>query len=417
MTESSDQLQRALARYASDQRRTIAYYGNMRPSPGSEGVPRRLISDFGFPVESSFTYIIPAANLVDRSHENRTPISQIVIRPYGMREDRNRLVSQRATDRRRATRWTEEEPGVRTVESLPNVILPAYLNNYTANSAKTARLVQKMVNARQGPAYHFVVTRSGSVIVVASIDDEVFASGTESDYTIDIAIEGAAGMLSADWEARRYENTVFELPYTALQLYSLRVLLAKLVTAVPEITNTIRPLSARTPGLNGIFFDYDTTQGSTVIVRYNFTMNASEGFPISYAASDVPAFQEALVATPSFDVTTEVFRPHTPTPPIATREEVRDAVTRVATLGELSPALASYATYAGAERSADMASASRSRFFVARINVAHRDADDAGGHASAVGAGANHGAPIPATNFEPHTFDFDTGFWGDGKTY
>lgn len=414
MSESSDRIQRSLSRFSADQRRAISYYSNMRPSPGSEGVPRRLISDFGFPVESAFTYVIPAANHVDRSHEVRTPISQIVIRPYGMIEDKARLVSTRVTDRRRSTQWSENAVGVRAHPASPLVTIPAYLDEITANAGKTARLVQKMVNARQGPAYHFVVTRSGAVVVAGAVDDEMFASGDESDYTIDIAIEGAAGILETDWARRAYANTVFELPYTEFQLYSLRVLLSKLTTAVSSITTNIRPLSARTPGLNGIFFDYGNAPG---ITRYCFTTGNWAGQPLSYEASDVPAFQTALTGTPPFDVATEIYRPITSTPPIATREEVRDAVTRVATLGELSPALVSYSTFAGAERSADMAASTRARFFVARINVAHRDADDAGGQASAVGDAAHAGEPIPATNFEPHSFDFATGFWGDGRTY
>jgi len=416
VSESSDILQRALSRFSNDQRRTAAYFGNVRPNPGSAGVPRRLISDFGFPVESSFTYVIPASVHVDRSRLNRTPISQIVIRPYGMTEDRARLVSSRVTDRRVATIWTEAEAGVRYYSQAESVVVPAYLNPAdTSNASKTGRVVQKMVNARQGPAYHFLVTRSGAVVVAGSIDDEVFASGSESDYTLDIGIEGAVGIPRADWDARRYDNTVFELPYSEIQLFSLRVLLAKLVTAVPAITNNIRPLSARTPGLNGIFFDYGNAPG---ITRYNFTTgNWENRSPLSHASSDVPAFSTALTNTQSFDLATQVFRPFAPTPPIATRTEVQDALTRIATLGELSPALASYTTFAGAERAADMASTPRSRFFVERINVAHRDADDAGGQAGAVGEGAHATGPVAATNFEPHSFDFATGFWGDGRTY
>lgn len=416
MSEASDILQRALSRYSGDQRRTAAYYGNVRPNPGSEGVPRRLISDFGFPVESSFTYVIPAANHVDRSRLARTPISQIVIRPYGMIEDKQRLVSSRVVDRRFSSVWTETESGVRYFGEGDFVVVPAYLTpEGTANASKTARLVQKMVNARQGPAYHFVVTRSGAVVVAGSIDDEVFASGNESDYTLDIAVEGAAGIGRTFWENRQYADTVFELPYPDIQLFSLRVLLAKLVTAVPAITNTIRPLSARTPGLNGIFFDYANVPG---IVRYNFTQgNWVDESPLSHESSDVPAFQTALSNTQAFDLASQVFRPFTQTPPIATRTEVRDAITRVATLGELSPALASYSTFAGAERAADMASTPRSRFFVERINVAHRDADDASGQAGAVGGAAHAAGPIAATNFEPHSFDFSTGYWGDGRTY
>lgn len=414
MSDASDRLQSALSRYSADQRRAVAYYGNVRENPGGAGVPRRLISDYGFPSESLFTFVVPSAAHVDRSRENRDPIGMVILHTYGLTEDRTRLVSARAADRRFSDVWHPNEPGVRTLVSTPDVIIPAYLDDGTASAPKTAKIVSRLVNQGQGPAYHFVIARSGNVLVCAALDDEVYATRNLSDVTIDIALEGAVGVRRTDWEARVFEGKLFELPFTEIQLFSLRVLLAKICIAVPRIPRTLHVTGTPTATTTGVYYDYTDTR----VTRTNFSGGTwRTTSPLDHAQSDVPVFSERLTNTGPYDLGTQVFQPYAPTPPVASRADAQGAIDEIATLGELSPALAAYTSLAGAERAADMASATRSRLFVSRIHVAHRDADDTGSHGSTVAQAANAQTPIPATNFAPHTYDFGTGFWGDGEPY
>ena len=414
MSEASDRLQAALSRYSADQRRAVAYYGNVRENPGGAGVPRRLISDYGFPSESLFTFVVPSAAHVDRSRENRDPIRMVILHPYGLTEDRARLVSARAVDRRFSDAWRPDEPGVRTLVSTPDVIVPAYLDDSTASTSKTSRLVSRLVNQGQGPAYHFVIARSGNVLVCAALDDEVYATRDLSDVTIDIALEGAVGVRRTDWEARNFNGKLFELPFTEIQLFSLRVLLAKINIAIPHIPRVVHVAGSPPATTLGVYYAFPEGR----VTRANFSGGAwRTTSPLDYSQADVPIFSTRLTNTGPYDLGTQVFQPYAPTPPVASRADAQGAVEEIATMGELSPALAAYTSLAGAERAADMAAASRSRLFVSRIHVAHRDADDTSSHGTTVESASNAQTPIPATNFAPHTYDFGTGFWGDGEAY
>jgi hypothetical protein len=338
----------------------------------------------------------------------------VIVHPYGLREDRTRLTSLRAVDRRFSDTWHADEPGVRTLITTPDVIVPAYLDDATCSPTKTSRVVSRLTNQGQGPAYHFIVARSGNVLVCAALDDEVYATRDLSDITIDIALEGAVGVRRTDWERKDFHGKLFELPFTEIQLFCLRVLLSKITTAVPRIPAVLHTSGVPTSSASGVYYAFD----DTAVGRANFTNGGWHTVsPLDYAQADTPVFATRLQNTGPYDLGTQVFQPYAPTPPVASRADAQGAVEEIGTLAELSPALAAYTSLAGAERAADMASATRSRLFVSRIHVAHRDADDTGSAGSTVSQAANAQQPIPATNFAPHTYDFGTGFWGDGEPY
>lgn len=401
-------LRRVLTRLANDRRRSVAYYGNATGVPGASGTPRRLLSDYGFPTATQFQYVVPSPSHVTVNHEPRTALDLVTLHPYGLAEDRARLVATAAPQRRLGVPGGS---GVATHPASARVLVSGGLDAETYAEAKTVALVQRATNPRQGPAHHFVVTRRGDVIVCAALDDEVQAAPAAAERAVSVALEGAVGVLVEDWEARRHDR-LFELPYTEMQLFSLGVLVAKLRRAVPAIAASVRA-AADGPGVAQLF-----PPGSGVVAQNFVAAAPAFASPLDHAPSNADAFLARVAAVPPFDLATQVFRAPEAPAARAVRAEARAAIAEADTTGRLSPMLAAYASLAGVERAHDMQQTPRARFFVQRIAAAHRDADDSGAAAQHVEAAAQDGsdeAPMQATG--PHVFDFSTGLWGDGQTY
>jgi hypothetical protein len=414
MTDNArgDALQAVLARFANERRQAATVYANAQEHVGTAGVPRRLISDHGFPAFTQFTYLNPHSSHITRNTEPRTPIQLVTLHPYGLTADRAILVSTRATERRITN---HQGAGNRGVSPLTEVVLvPAVHDANSVTAAKTETLLRRVTTRGPGPAFHAILPRNGDIIVCAALDDEVQAVPSIADVSINVALEGGLGIRRLDWEGHNYSQLV-ELPYTSSQLFSLHVLLAKIRTAVPNI-----PLSflngAPTHSMSGIAYMFPTdVQGAQ---QYNFTNDAWRGHsPLDHELSDNTAVIRGTQAVPPLDTATQVFIPPQTPPPRATRASIRPAIATVDTLGASSPLLAIYSSIAGTERSADMQTISRARFFVQRINGSQQDADNTGNQASTAQAVTQTHVPEPAVNSGPHVFDFTSGFWGDGEPW
>jgi hypothetical protein len=401
MTTPSERLRRVLSALASDRRRSIAYYGNAVAAPGTSAVPRRLISDFGFPTNSQFQYIVPSTAHVTINREPRENVNEVIIHPYGLENDRSRLISTVAAERRLARTRGQGVRGVALLPGSTNYYISAELDETAYLQRKTVTVVQRLINQRLGPAYHFVIARTGDILVCAALDDEVHAYPDRSATSISIALEGALAISVADWQARNYTNLI-EIPFDEIQLFTLRVLYAKLKRAIPQIADNITYVF---PNLTGVR-------------QCNFTNDRPET-SLDYTTSTLSDFIARSNAVGTFNLATEVFRiPEAPAPRV-TRAEARTAIAEIDTTGTLSPALAAYAALASTERARDMQAMPRNRFFVHRINVAHQDADSNNAQEAQIENVANQAEPVAMVASGPHVFDFSTGFWQDEvpKTY
>lgn len=408
MSDPSDAVAQVLARVAADTRRTVAYYGNVRGLPGRSRRPRRLLSETGFPAERTFSYVVPAPAHV-RAHDPPRTVTSVTLHPYGLADDLRRLTSSRAADRRVRTAGTNTGTGVAPLATDATFLVAGNVLPDTSAPAKTASLIEAVVTARRGPAYHFVVTRRGDIIVAAVLDDETAASRSNAATTIDVALEGAFAIRRTDHEARRFDGTLYELPYTPTQMLTLSVLIVKLRTVYPAVPTTLG---------TGLVNDYRVAdyRGAPAL---NFSNGAwrNGGSPFDHALSDVPAFVTNLGTIPPFDLATQVFQPDQAPTPVATRTVAQTAIGQADTVGEQSVLLANYAALAGPERANAMQSAPRVRFFVERLNMAVRDAHGASNSAADTAEGGRVDPLTPATNVDPHVYDFTTGRWGDGEPF
>lgn len=410
-TQPAQTLQAVLGRLASDRRRTVAYYGNVEAQPGSSQAPRRLLSDTGFPSTTQFTYLVPASAHVVR-HEDPRAATRVTICPYGVVEDRARLVSTNETDRRVRTSNASGSTGLRVCPLNDAYLVSAELDDDTYAEAKTVRLVQSITNPRGGPAYHVVINRRGDVIVAAALDDTTRASGDNAEVSIDVAVESALAIRQADHAARQL-NELVELPFTTPQLAALAALIGKLAAAYPAITQRLTP--ATTSGAGYAYRWPITTPDAT---PRNLTSGAWRAHsPFNHEDSDAPRIFRIAADRRPFDLTTEVFRSADAPRARTGRAEAQAAVSQADTAGAESVMLGAYAALAGEERATEMQQATRLQVFVQRIAMAHHDAAEAGQAAGQVAEAGSPAAPSPAANVSPHVFDFTTGLWGDGASY
>lgn len=406
MTTPLETLTRVLTNAAADTRRTVAYYGNLRASDGPSRRPRRLLSEVGFPRSSPFSYVVPSPSHVVRGEQQRA-CDRITLCPYGAEEDHRRLASTRPEDRVVTT--AAGSAGVRVYAGNPAFYVHAGLDPDTSAPGKTLRLVQALLARTGGPAYHVVVARTGAVYVCAALDDETRAAGSRAATSVDVAVETALAIRAEDHAARRLDRVV-ELPLTDAQLACLAVIAGKVRTGYPAFR--LGRVAVDEAGA-GVAYRWTLAP----VTPLNFSGEAWRGAsPFDHAESDHERFAQRVDALGAFDLATEVFRAASAPPPSGARGAAQAAVSQVATAGARVVAMGAYAAVAGGARAEELASQSRLRLFVDRIAVAHRDAHDASAAAGHVAAATSH-PPAAATGVEPHTFDFATGLWGDGKAY
>lgn len=414
----SDALSRVLTRMANDYRSTVGFYGNIFARPGFSRTPRRLLSDTGFLESTDFTYLVPSPSHVETSQELRT-VTKIVLHPYGLREDVQRLTSLRPEQRRVLSpqQMGQDRNGVVAFpypgrpQQRPDYYVSADQESDTTSFNKTINLVRRITNAGQGPAYHFIVNRRGDIVVAAAIDDVVRVSPTGEETVIDVAVETSLAIFRSDWDSRNFES-LREMPLTDLQLTTLAILCGKIFTAFPAIPHTFP---------DGVEYVWPTSEFPTTSPSSLLPTSEAEisqlGF--DYSPTTTEAFFNRVVAQGSYDLAREVWRrPGVSPPPMATRAEARTAIAQGDTLGRQSVEMANYATAAAAERSNEMQTLDRPRVFVRRINGANADADHAAEGAShtAAASSLSH-QPSSVQNYVQLAYDYTTGFWGDNQTY
>lgn len=384
-----DALVAVLTRVSADRSRTIAYYGNARPRPGRSPRAAHIISDTGFLVDAVYSLLAPNPSHVTRGTGDRACTS-ITLHSYGGAADIDAILR---------TRRTVAGPEA-------GAVMSAECNDATYAPAKTQRLIEQ-ITGDTGPAYHFVVTRRGDVLVCALLDDTVVASpAADRATTIDIAVETAFAAPAVSWEAGNVSQ-IDEMPYTDAQLDTLAVLIAKLLVAYPSITlETMRHIQPALP---------------SPARHWNFSANAwnADGAsPFDHTRSDLPGFANVVMGQRDFDLATEVFEVPASSGPVAGRAEAISAVDSVDTLSARSVVLGAYAEIAGLERSHAMQATTRRQFFVQRIGQAHQQVHTAAATAQQV---ATTGVAAPdqsVGNTDPYRYDYATGIWLDNsKTY
>ena len=388
-----------LSKLAYNTRVTTAVYGNVRGNPGSSVRPARLLSDIGFPLSTEVTYIIPAFALL-MAHDPPRAVTQIVLHPFGLDDDVRRLTASRPADR--IIRSSAGPTGVRTYPGDNTLLISGSLDDDTYSDSKNAALVGAMTSAQQGPAYHYVIGRDGTLLICAPLDSQV-STETNGETNIDIALEGAFAIQRSDFDAKNFFGKLIELPYTALQLFVLAVLIVKLRTAYQGVSADFTS--------TGISYDWEALPN----VQLNYSNGAwrSSASPFDHSFSDQASLLATMKVIPPFDLATQIFVVDQAPPPRATRAVAQTAIGQVDTVGAQSVMLANYGALASPERSNDMQTASRVAFFVERSNSANADADNTSGAAAEVAATSGDPTTVAATEVGPATYDFATGFWGD----
>ncbi len=404
-----DALSQVLSRMSNDYRSTVAFYGNIQGRPGIRRAPRRLLNDTGFLETTDFTYLVPSPSHVEVGSDPRANTS-IVFHPYGLREDVQRLISDDPVDRR--VRSSDHmgfgQPGVVGYPGASDWITTADQSLSTVSLQRTINLVRRVTNAHQGPAYHFIVNRAGDIVVTAALDDIVRAFQS-SATSIDVAVETALAIPRQAWQDKNFDS-ILELPFTEVQLTTLSILVAKLLTAYPAITRDE----------TGLVYAWPPDYPQTTVANFQTTPQDASAVPFDYSQATREAFFLRVDTQGTFDLATEVYRPVQTAPtPIATRTEARTSIATADTAGALSVRLGNYAGIAAAERSNEMQSNVRQRFFVQRVNTSNADGDASAAAAAHVQASIptlSH-APAAVTNYAQLAYNYATGLWGDEQSY
>lgn len=415
MPTPAEVLSGALTRLANDRRRRITQYANVAPRPGAQGVPQRILSDIGFLESTAFAYLnAHPTHVTPPEDEEPRAITQIVMSPYGLSLDAARMQPRRSVVR------TARGPGVAGLapfEAVPSVLVSAELTEDTYSAQKNEVVRRNMTQRHQGPAYHFLVDRRGGLAVGPGLDFTTSVFPELSASAVFIGLEGALGLAREDWTAGRVD-AAFELPYTTLQLLTLSVLLAKLLTAYPAIPHTVEDdAPPGTPAL--LYLPLASLAESGVRNFSNQAWRERPTFGFDYADTDAAPFAAGIDAEGAFDLTTEVFRPPQAPRALAARAEAGAVVGTASYAGEQALYLGAYTSLAAPERAVDMTAQTRRQIFMERGRVTHHEADEAGAQAAQTTKGGASLVPVKpvVTNAEPHVYDYATGLWGDGEVY
>lgn len=415
MTTPAEVLSGALTRLANDRRRRITQYANLAPRPGASAVPQRLLSDVGFLEAIQFSYInADPAHVTPPDDDDPRDVRQIVLCAYGLQLDAARFAARGAVVR---TARGAGVGGLAPFPELPDVLVSAELTAETYSAQKNDVVRRNMTQRRSGPAYHFLIDRSGGIAVGPALDYRTSVVPARSEHGVFVGLEGALGITRADFTAGR-TTSYFELPYTSLQLLTLSILLAKLFTAYPAVPRAVSaPTDGTTPAL---LYTASTLAGE--LTHRNFSNGAwrnAEHNGFDYGGTDDATLGEAITREGAFDLATEIFRPVQAPRAVAARDVARTAIGTVDTAGAQSLFLGAYTSIAAPERANDMETQTRRQIFVERLRVTHTEADDAGSQAAETAEGGASLTPVQPTviNADPHTYNYTTGLWGDGEVY
>jgi hypothetical protein len=410
MTDAADTIQQALTRLSNDRRRTANNMINATARPGTDPTARRIMSDTGFLQERQFSYFSPNnLNFSFSDTDDPREINRIAIVPYGWRADIQRLTSGRPADRVIRSADSTGGSGVAPYPENTQYLMPGYLDADAYVPQKTS-VVVRAATTTQGPAPHFIVSRRGDVLVGPPVDAETAVIPDMATGTIFIATEAALIIRREDHQASDYSN-IIELPLAPMQIVSLAVLCNKLLVALgASFPRTFDASAARG-------FSYVRSENYANLTTGNFESTAPT-FPwqdlrLDYTGTVPTAFSSTIDQQGTYDLSTDIWLLGDAPSPVAGREEVRAALYQLDTSGAEAAALGAYVTLAVNQRSNEMQTAARNRMFVQRRRVSYRDADDAANHAAAAATTVNDASLVtaPATGYEPHAYNFETGRW------
>jgi hypothetical protein len=406
---------RSLTRAASDTRRTIAQLGNAQGVPGSQTRPRRLLSDDVLPVDIDFAYLSPDATNVVPSSEDRA-VTSINVVPFGVETDVALITSPDAEDRRVRTALGAGLDGLAPHPDDDSILVPAAVtSDFLHSGDKLSRVVERMTT-QQGPAFHVVVDREGSVRVCMSLDDHG-AAQPDSEVTVDVAVEAIVGIRRIDYQNRAFNrpDSFIELPLSPRQVTSLSVVVAKIFAAYPGVPRAVVEV-----GADGVRYRWSDRAARGEAQPYNFTTpevwQDQLHSPFTYENSDAAGFLARVNQELSgLDLATQVFRPPGAAAATGAREVARTAISQADTAGAASVQLGHYSGLAGTDRASAMQASARQRFFVDRITLTRRDVDTQTRAAADVVA-AQPAPQAAAIDVSPHVYDFATGRWqNDGS--
>ena len=402
---------------ASDNRRSANTYINATERAGNGLAPRRLLSDAGFLLRRQFDDLPPNRRNYDYSDtDDPRDLQQILIVPYGATADIQRLKSNRAVDRN-VHSPDPGTPGVAPYPQDPQFLMSGDLDSNGISDAKTVAVKRAAVSP-QGPTPHFIINRNGDISVCLSVDATTHLLPPYLEGGVFIAIETAVVILRADHAQRRFDRLV-ELPPSSTQLTTLAVLIAKLLvacgTSFPKVFDATLSTTARG-------FSYQRSSPSDGLISGNFSATPPT-LPgnqpnITYAPTAPTTFFSIVAAQGNFDLATDIWRPAGAPSPVAGRDLMRTMIETLDTVGQRSVVMGSYVSRAAGSRSVEMQSRARSSVFASRRRGAYRHGEDAAHEAAAIPANISSLVLTEApTNYEPHTYDFVNGIWGDLGPY
>lgn len=413
MTSAAELLSQSLTELSAAQRRAQAQYLNVQAFPGQSGPPRRFMSDIGFLSSGGFAYLNPnQANYYYDDTESPRDILQIILVPYGIEADFQRLTSSAPRDRL-VHAVGAGTGGVSPHPEDDRFLMSGTLNARLYSEAKQTAAVRR-ITSRTGPATHFIVNREGGVSIGPSVDAITSAVPDFSDTAVFVAVESALMILAADHTQRRFDR-ILEQPLTSPQVVQLAVLLNKLFTAFGS--NFPRAFSSSlTPAQAGLRYEFPTSPQQ--IAAGNFIQTPPtqpvENPRISYAFTTPVNFFNTVAQQGPYELATDIWRPFASPTPASTREEARSAMAQLTTAGEETALMGNYVTVAAGDRSTEMQTVIRRQVFVQRQRVAQQTEENAANQA-ADAAASTLSTTLPNENVlqtDPHSYDFSTGLWG-----
>jgi hypothetical protein len=404
MPDPAETITRATSNTANDRRRAAETYTNVMARPGNDPVLRRLLSETGFLTTAQFDTISPSARNFEYSRtEGSREIKQIIVVPFGYRNDIARLTSLERNHRLVTAADTPGTNGVRVAYGRPDYLMSGALTGDLYGAAKGANVTARATGI-EGPAPHFIVNRRGDVVVVLSADAKAHVIPAYFENGIFIALETAVIIPRAAHAQRNFRDTLIEAEPSNVQRISLAVLVKKLLTFLgPTFPRTFTDDLPNTA--QGFSYQRTAPQPNLQLENGTFT--------------DIPNFFALVDLQPNFELTTDIWRSTTAPPPVAGREEVRASTGQLDTFGQSSAVMGRYVTLAAGSRSAEMQSRARRTIFADRRQSAYRHAEAADSSAAGVTAGLAATAvnTTAATNYEPNSYDFTTGLWGDNVAF
>lgn len=420
-------LSSSLSRLAAEQRRAAAEYSNLTARTGSSGPPRRYLSDTGFLIALAFSYLdfSPSSATYDDTGAQRA-LNRLRFVGYGLSQDLTQIVSSEPLNQLIHSATSARGPGLREYPLDSDYLVARNTQGvgaYDPDKIKTfARSENESVTSVvDGP--HFIITREGAIVVVGSADATAAFPSAQDRNNADVLFVGVETALTVDRLAlsERDWSQIFELPFTPAQLVTMAVLIQKLKPVMPALNGAAFSNDITTPlsyTLLNAPENFQATARKNLQAALPGTDRTTGSTPFDYSGSTGPGLLALAAQQGSYDISRNVWRTD-PTPPPTMQEEARTIISQVGTLGARSPLLGVYTEVAAGTRAREMRDQTRPEVFYARRRTSYRQAENTEQQQQTTQATASVEEVLrqPVENYEPHVYDFVTGYWGDGRSF